>query len=75
MVCASSARNVFVHQRSTHVVATSTQQLLCTFLADLCPRHLHVVNKPAVRNAPNGVHQNGFSKRWAATCFVLQVNR
>jgi hypothetical protein len=75
MVRACCARNVFVHQRSTHVVATSAKQLLCAFLANLRPRHLHVVNEAAVRNATNGMHQNGFSKRWTATCFVLQVNR
>ena len=61
------ATDIFIHQCSTDVVTTRTQQLTRTFNADLHPTHLNVVDETVIGDATNGVHQDCFAESWSAS--------
>ena len=75
MAGARGTRDVLVHERAAEVVAPCEQRLARAGDAGLDPRHLHVVDPPAVRDAADRVHQQNLAHRRALASLVLQEDR
>ena len=72
---AGGAGDVLVHQRAAEVVAPGEERLARAVEPGLGPRHLHVVDPSAVRDAPGRVHEQDLAHGGATTRALLEVDR